>query len=50
MMLDHLGQGSAARAITTAVGHVLAEGGARTPDVGGTASTKQAGAAITDAL
>ena len=50
MMLDHLGEGPAARAITTAIERVLAEGGPRTPDVGGTASTRQAGAAIADAL
>jgi tartrate dehydrogenase/decarboxylase/D-malate dehydrogenase len=45
MMLDHLGEGSAARAVETAVGAVLA-GPVSTPDLGGTAGTSD----ILDAL
>jgi tartrate dehydrogenase/decarboxylase/D-malate dehydrogenase len=46
MMLRHLGVPEAADAVETAIADVLTEGKARTPDIGGTASTKNLGAAI----
>jgi tartrate dehydrogenase/decarboxylase/D-malate dehydrogenase len=46
MMLRHLGVPDAADAIETAITDVLAQGNVRTPDIGGTASTKELGAAI----
>jgi tartrate dehydrogenase/decarboxylase/D-malate dehydrogenase len=46
MMLDHLEQGDAAREVESAVAAVLAEGKARTPDLGGTSSTHE----VTDAV
>lgn len=46
MMLHHLGESAAAAAVETAIAAVLAQGNARTPDIGGTASTKELGAAI----
>jgi isocitrate dehydrogenase (NAD+) len=39
MMLDHIGEGDAAARIRTALAAVLTEGGVRTRDLGGTAST-----------
>jgi tartrate dehydrogenase/decarboxylase/D-malate dehydrogenase len=45
MMLDHLGQAEAARAVITAIEKVVAEG-AVTRDLGGKASTSEAGQAI----
>ncbi|MBN6034417.1 tartrate dehydrogenase [Amycolatopsis sp. 195334CR] len=50
MMLDHLGEGGAARAINAAVEKVLADGSVATPDLGGTATTTDLGTAIADAL
>ena len=50
MMLDHLGHSEAARAVEDAVAHVLAEGAALTPDLGGKASTEEMGKAIADAI
>ena len=50
MMLDHFGEGEAAAAIITAIENVLADGASLTPDMGGTASTKDLGAAIEAAL
>ena len=50
MMLQHLGQPAAAKAIEDAFGAVLADRKELTPDLGGTATTKGLGAAITDAL
>jgi isocitrate/isopropylmalate dehydrogenase len=46
MMLDHLGQPEAARAVEQAFLSVLAERGPRTPDLGGNATTREAGEAI----
>ena len=46
MMLDHLEVPAAARRVETAVAAVLAEGKARTPDLGGSASTQD----VTDAI
>src|SRR5881396_2434769 len=50
MMLDHLGHGDAARAVVQAIEQVVAEGRTLTRDLGGTASTKDVGQAITEAL
>jgi tartrate dehydrogenase/decarboxylase/D-malate dehydrogenase len=50
MMLEHLGHQEAAAAIIDAIARVLADGGPRTPDMGGTASTQAVGQAIVDAL
>ena len=50
MMLDHFGEGAAAAAVERAIAEVLAEGGTRTPDLGGNAGTKDLGAAITAAI
>jgi tartrate dehydrogenase/decarboxylase/D-malate dehydrogenase len=47
MMLRHLGAPAAADAIETAIADVLAQGNVGTPDIGGTASTKELGSAIT---
>jgi tartrate dehydrogenase/decarboxylase/D-malate dehydrogenase len=49
MMLDHLGEHDAADAIVKAIGHVLTDG-LRTRDIGGKASTEEAGQAIADAV
>jgi tartrate dehydrogenase/decarboxylase / D-malate dehydrogenase len=46
LMLEHLGQPEAAQAILDALTALLAEGGPRTPDLGGTADTGE----VTDAL
>jgi tartrate dehydrogenase/decarboxylase/D-malate dehydrogenase len=46
MMLDHLGEGPAARAIESAVSAVLAEGAVRTPDLGGASTTEEVAAAV----
>ncbi|MBV8122088.1 MAG: hypothetical protein JO081_19375 [Alphaproteobacteria bacterium] len=50
MMLAHFGETAAAEAVERAIADVLAEGGARTPDLGGNAGTKDLGAAITAAI
>ncbi len=50
MMLEHLGETAAGAAIVTAIERVLADGGSRTPDMGGTASTQSLAQAIADAL
>ncbi len=50
MMLDHLGEGAAARALEGAVKAVLAEGQARTPDLGGQSSTADVTAAVVERL
>jgi tartrate dehydrogenase/decarboxylase/D-malate dehydrogenase len=50
MMLDHLGHEDAAAAVVAAIERVLADGACRTPDLGGTANTKDLGGAIVDAL
>ncbi|NEW26507.1 tartrate dehydrogenase [Nocardia cyriacigeorgica] len=46
MMLDHLGEHSAAAAMDRAVCEVLGAGTVLTPDLGGTATTSELGAAI----
>ena len=52
MMLEFLGHGSAHDAVLSAIERVLApgSGAARTPDIGGTASTSDLGQSIVDAL
>jgi tartrate dehydrogenase/decarboxylase/D-malate dehydrogenase len=50
MMLGHFGEKGAAQAIERAITEVLAEGGTRTPDLGGNAGTKDLGAAVAAAL
>jgi 3-isopropylmalate dehydrogenase len=50
LMLDHLGVGSAADRIRTAVGRVLERGTPRTPDLGGTATTAEVGRAVREAM
>jgi tartrate dehydrogenase/decarboxylase/D-malate dehydrogenase len=47
MMLDHLNEPDAARAIEKAFSSVLAGNGPRTPDLGGKATTREVGEAIT---
>ena len=46
MMLDHLGESGAARAIEGAIESVLADGKHRTPDLGGAATTADLGESI----
>jgi tartrate dehydrogenase/decarboxylase/D-malate dehydrogenase len=46
MLLDHVGEPGAARAIEAAVAAVLAEGSIRTPDLGGTSTTEEVGQAV----
>jgi tartrate dehydrogenase/decarboxylase/D-malate dehydrogenase len=50
MMLDHLGRTDAHDRIVAAIEQVLGDGGARTPDLGGRTTTKEAAAAIAAAL
>ena len=50
MMLDHLGLSAAADEIDSAIRAVLAEGSARTPDLGGRSSTEQVAEAVTAKL
>ena len=50
MMLEHLGQAAAAAAVMGAIEAVLADGGTRTPDMGGKASTQDLGKAIAAAV
>jgi tartrate dehydrogenase/decarboxylase/D-malate dehydrogenase len=50
MMLDHFGEHAAAQAVERAIAEVLAEGGTRTPDLGGNAGTKDLGAAVAAAI
>ena len=50
MMLDHLGEADAATAIVAAIEHVVGDGGPRTRDLGGQASTEDAGKAIAAAI
>jgi tartrate dehydrogenase/decarboxylase/D-malate dehydrogenase len=50
MMLRHLGEGAAADAVERAIANVLASGKSRTPDIGGTATTRNLGAAIEAAI
>jgi len=46
MMLRHLGASEAADTVENAIAKVLAQSKVRTPDIGGTATTKELGAAI----
>jgi tartrate dehydrogenase/decarboxylase/D-malate dehydrogenase len=46
MMLDHLGEKGAAGLVMGAIAQVI-EAGAKTPDLGGSASTSQMGDAVT---
>jgi tartrate dehydrogenase/decarboxylase/D-malate dehydrogenase len=50
MMLDHLEMPAAARAVESAVAAVLAEGKARTPDLGGNSSTDEVAGAVVEKL
>src|ERR1700716_2185899 len=50
MMLEHFGETDAAAAVERAIAEILAEGGTRTPDLGGNAGTKDLGAAVTAAI
>ena len=50
MMLDHLGEGEAGAAIERAVARVLEHGAALTPDLGGSARTREVTAAVIAAL
>jgi len=50
MMLDHLGEHEAAAAILVAIETLLAEGGPRTRDLGGQASTQDVGRALAEAV
>ncbi len=50
MMLDHLGEAVAARAVETAIEAVLADPKLLTPDMGGPANTESLGAAIAAAI
>jgi tartrate dehydrogenase/decarboxylase/D-malate dehydrogenase len=50
LMLDHLGLTDAHDRIVRAIERVIGEGGPRTPDVGGTATTRDVAAAVADAL
>lgn len=49
MLLEHLGEAEAAGLLMRAVEHVALEG-PRTPDLGGTASTRELGQAMVDAI
>jgi tartrate dehydrogenase/decarboxylase/D-malate dehydrogenase len=50
MMLEHLGEVEAARAVERAIETVLADPGLRTPDMGGTATTTDLGKAVAEAV
>ena len=50
LMLDHLGEPEASRAMVRAIEGVLAESRVRTPDLGGTATTDDMTAAVIAAL
>ena len=50
MMLDHLGESAAARAIEAAFEKVLRESDLRTPDMDGKAQTSEMGEAVASAL
>jgi tartrate dehydrogenase/decarboxylase/D-malate dehydrogenase len=49
LMLDHLGQGEAAKAIEQAIETVIQDPATRTPDMGGKATTRELGTAIAEA-
>ena len=46
MMLEHLGQGEAARAVVSAIERVVEDGKTLTRDLGGKAGTKDVGEAV----
>jgi len=50
MMLDHLGHPQAGQCVIRAIETVLSRDGPRTPDLGGSATTADAGQAIVDAI
>ena len=50
MMLDHLGEHSAAAKIITAIETIIRDSDIKTPDMGGNSTTSELGQAITDAL
>ena len=50
LMLDHLGQGEAAKAVEAAIEAVLVDKELLTPDMGGKATTVELGKAIADAI
>ncbi len=50
MMLDHLGETAAAQAVEDAISEVLDGGGPLTPDMGGSATTGELGAALAAAV
>jgi tartrate dehydrogenase/decarboxylase/D-malate dehydrogenase len=50
MMLDHLGEPTAAQKLMAAIKHVTAQGEILTPDLGGTATTKEVTKAVCDAI
>jgi tartrate dehydrogenase/decarboxylase/D-malate dehydrogenase len=50
MLLRHLGDAARADAVERAVDRVLALGEVRTPDLGGSSSTEQVGAAVIETL
>lgn len=50
MLLDHVGQAAAAKAVEQAVAKVLASGAAKTPDLGGQATTRDVTSAVIVAL
>src|SRR5579864_5185758 len=50
MMLEHFGETQAAQAIERAIAEVLADGGTRTPDLGGNAGTRDLGTAVAAAI
>ena len=50
MMLDHLGCPEAKNSIVDAITALLRDGGPRTPDLGGTATTREVGEAIASVL
>ena len=50
LMLDHLGHPEAAAAVERAIESVLEDSSLRTPDMGGTATTVELGAALADAI
>jgi len=50
MMLEHLGYPEASDAIVDAIASLLRDGGPRTADLGGTATTREVGEAIASAL
>ncbi len=50
MMLEHLGEKEAGRAVVDAIEHVLAEKTLRTRDLGGNADTVTCGKSVADAI